>query len=132
MDVDIVFIGDEPSPETIALVQAHVAEGERLGATFYNLGWAMTDTGIASKTNLGILESERGEDGSIVHHYTLKGNDAMKIKVSLTTEDGEVLDQFLVERPVPRNCKPVVIEDTPAQLAHDVRDHVEMRFEVGE
>lgn len=43
------------------------------------------------------------------------------IKVTIATEDGEVLDQFEVE------AKPGF--DTPVKLANAVRDVIDMRFE---
>ena len=40
---------------TRKLIKAHEAEAEAKCAKFFNLGWARTDTGIASKTNKGSL-----------------------------------------------------------------------------
>lgn len=52
-----------------ALLQAHLDEARSKGAEFYNLGWSTTDTGIASKTSLGILDSEVDEQGKVTHQW---------------------------------------------------------------
>jgi hypothetical protein len=55
----------------------------------------------------------------------------MKIKVTLTTENGEVLDQFLVEpNSSPRSQIP--LPENEAVLAAQVRSVIEVRFEVGD
>ena len=53
------------------LLNAHTEEAEAKGAEFYNLGWAMSDTGIASKTSQGILETQYGkEPNTFVHIWS--------------------------------------------------------------
>lgn len=52
------------------LVQEHEKEVKRVGAEFYNFGWGQTDTGIASKTSQGILDSEIDLDtGEVIHTW---------------------------------------------------------------
>ena len=50
------------------LLTAHEKEAKRKKATFGNFGWAMTETGIASKTSKGILDSEMDPDTLKVTH----------------------------------------------------------------
>jgi len=49
--------------EEMALLHAHVDEAKRRGMTFTNFCWGMTKTGVASKTDQGILATERGPNG---------------------------------------------------------------------
>lgn len=53
--------------ETCAAQHTHEAESKH--ATFYNFGWAITDTGMASKTDKGVLETEF-VDGKYVHTWS--------------------------------------------------------------
>lgn len=50
------------------LLDAHTKEAEEHNAQFYNLGWAMTETGIASKTDKGILETQYGTEPNTFFH----------------------------------------------------------------
>lgn len=53
------------------LLDAHTAEAEKHNAQFYNLGWAMTESGIASKTDKGILETQYDKKPDIFIHIWL-------------------------------------------------------------
>jgi hypothetical protein len=57
------------------LLTAHTQEAEKHEASFYNLGWAMTDSGIASKTNRGILETQYGDKPNTFVHIWPKTKD---------------------------------------------------------
>jgi hypothetical protein len=51
-----------------AILDAHIIEAARRTAEITNLGWATTDTGIASKTSKGILDTEC-RNGIIEHTW---------------------------------------------------------------
>lgn len=51
------------------LYEAHCLEADRLEAEFYNLGWAMGDNFIHSKTSIGRLYSEISEEGNVTHEW---------------------------------------------------------------
>lgn len=50
------------------LDEAHEAEAKRRGATFYNYGWGADEYSIASKTSLGIFQSDIDPKTKIVTH----------------------------------------------------------------
>lgn len=51
---------------------AHKREAKRHDAEFYNYGWGVTDIGIVSKTDKGILETTLNQDGSITHQWSTR------------------------------------------------------------
>lgn len=51
------------------LYDAHVKEADRLRAEFYNLGWAMGDDFIHSKTSEGRLFTEIDANGNVKHEW---------------------------------------------------------------
>ncbi len=51
------------------LADAHFAFADGQGAEFYNMGWAMGDDFIHSKTSIGRLYSEIDEKGNITHEW---------------------------------------------------------------
>ena len=53
------------------MLAAHLAEAERAGAKFHNFGWAADETGMVSKTDKGILDSEVDpETDKVTHTWT--------------------------------------------------------------
>lgn len=64
-----------------ALTAAHEAAGKKAGVEFHNFGWGGTDTGLASKTSHGVLETEFNPETGNFNH-TLDGDTLNSSKLS--------------------------------------------------
>lgn len=58
-----------PSPLEQHWIGAHTAIAKKHRLKVHNLGWGVTESGIASRTSGGVLESEVDHDKGVVHHY---------------------------------------------------------------